>query len=542
MTEVELTHALGGWPAGQLSTPTDGPSPSEVTLLQTVNGAASQRVFPVATSVYGRAYERTAASQSWTETLEPPADLETVIDEELLFLDELPNGWGSLELGTINPLPLELELGQHPGGGGSCPVKPTYLEVAQRALDYLGADLVILDGPGLILDHRVPYDYTTKGKTVQAVLDETIFATNPRWWGDGLTVYVDGRELTPGTLATVAGIETLTTRVQRGAVIPEPSPPAGEPDPGQGTFETHESGTFTWTEAAGAGEEYTETTYTVTKANGQLTEEREVRQAYVPSLAGPVWATVYDSLTTREYHPACGEAMVREVQVVNAARTDITYWNLDLVNVAWGVTILPVEDFVPPMYMTLHKTIRQSWHAEGWLRSREEVTLEPGAYWINARGEVWGEIAYRRTSRTEYNLPVGNGLWLTRVTEYVPSEAPVWVAPEGGVVASEATYPVAGVNTFTRISDSPPPTVSCPADPCRVEETPAERYARELAVREAMLVNDPDREVVTLTLKHLALEWSVGDTVDGYVVTRITRNVASDNLSCEVELWGAHGG
>lgn len=527
MIRLDLQHALSGWPAGEVASPTPPMELNGVTIRESVNGEARSRHFPAASNPFLTTYERGVDSQEWSETIEAPTLDESL--PELLFDDELSSG------GTA-PYPLDAALGA--ATGVNCPLKPTRLEVAQRALQHLGFDLVIFDGPGLpLLNERVEYDYRTLGKSTSQVLSETVLLTSPRWWADGSTVYVDGRALQVGTLPETGGLTLLTQMLVRGADPRMPTPPF-DPDVDGGTFETFESGTYTWTESAGIGDQYRETTWTVTKAGGQVVEEREVRREFVPSVTGPFWAVVYDSLTTREYHPLCSQALIRETQVVNAARTDLTYWN---VTVAGGLrpTLQPIEDWVPPLYEALRKEVRQAWHAEGWLRTREEVTSEASAFWITITGTPVADIAYRRTTRTESNVPIGNGLWLQTVTEHLPSDAPVWVQ-QFGTQAVEETYPIAAVNTFTRISDGPPPTVSCAADPCRVERTPAEQYARELVIRDAVMINDPDRIAYRLALKHLALDWSVGDMIDGLIITSIDRSVTSDDVECEVTLWGAY--
>jgi hypothetical protein len=150
-------------------------------------------------------------------------------------------------------------------GGGQ-----TRLQLAIAAVAEAGMTLTVL-GTIPNADRAVPSDYTTEGATADAVLNDMLLASDPRvWYLDGVVI-VDGRTFaTQETTDPAAFLDAdlladdgASWSDQAGRTDPEPlladytsecdrEDPAGDgPGSPDGTFETFETGVYSWTERSG---------------------------------------------------------------------------------------------------------------------------------------------------------------------------------------------------------------------------------------------------------------------------------------------------
>jgi hypothetical protein len=539
---IEL--ALGGWPAITLGSPEAATVRSNITLHQQQEGqAARSRSFTVLPNPYGEAYNRSFSDAMHEFSAgDNQALLNTRLDTEQLAPWELPR-----QGATPCHYSIDAELGHDVGGSTLCPVLPTRLNVARRALAHVGLTLVVYPGPGLpFLNDPVEYGYTTKGKTVQQVLSDTLLETNPRVWMEDTIVHVDGRALLEGGPSGIGHVLSYSWSLQPGysEAVPEREKLPEEEACALG-FEQLDDAEYSWSETTGNADDYslTTVTYTIRKASGQLALEREQRWGYVNTWSGYRWHQIYDALTEREFHAICPQAMVKETEVVRAVNLDTIYANLMIHPGATALgKVTEIKDFQPPLVEMNRKTVTQTWHAEGWLKSRVEVKQELAA-WAQLLLAGDFEPGYKRTVRSEFNLPTGDGMWMTRVVEQIPVDVPVYEPVSEGSQAFTMTYPVAYTNAYTRLTDQAPPSVSCEAadDPCAPVLTDAARVERDyqhaLKVHAAKQVMSPLLRVHALTLPGLQLHLTRGEFQHGCFVARVAFVGEANDARTEVELW-----
>lgn len=498
------------------------------------------RLYPVLHESLMDSYSRSEGTEVTTGEFQDSLVVlrDTVIEEELI----LP-GERRIAIGVAPPsdVPANLDATLSPPSAIICRnTMPERNAVLARLGEHLGVIFILRGGPGLPdMRRQVLSDFTTLNRKAGEVLDDLVLNSGARIWKSGSTVTIDGRQLPEGALLpSIRSVTDLQRVFVRGG---EYAPVTPEPDPGDDpdeTFETMDDAEHSWVEHLHAGEDSQEIHYRLVKEAGSLVLEEERRYGYVQTLSGPQWVQVYHVLKEHEYLPYCRDAMIRSVETVRQARTDMTYWTI---RIAPGEVVEHVRDWAPELMMTSRKMVTQRWHAEGWLRLRSEVTDEAAGFVQSFfDGSPIGEIAYKRTTRSEEWTPTGGGQWLQRVTEHIPTNRPVYEVESDSshtaVATYEvvATYPIAQVRSFSRPTDSPPPQLSCPG--LNPETVCEDRSEEDLS--EAQAVNDPDRYVVTLTLPGLAFGYSVGDMLPGGAyVTEVRFTYTPEAAETELELW-----
>ena len=458
-------------------------------------------------------------------------------------------------------------------------ILPTRLALATAALDAAGISLALFPGPGLAgLDEPVPADYTTEGKTADEVVADMLLRSNPRSWFAPGVLFVDGRALPSGTLAAPAnplvapvglwndeavdgGDISVTTNTPGDAPVAPvladftaECDDATDPEPCSGrTFETAQSAILEWTERAGSDYLYTETDYRIVKVGGRITEERTVTRAMrmlfgrslgvgAAGLTGEaVLMPVEWTEKTNTYLACCPEALAHSVERTWVPRIYDTT----------GITD-PSSD--PDVYLSTMKELRQTWHAEGWLRSRIETEAVLNGWSFSGSGTF---PTYKVRSRIESNLPIGNGLW--RIDTRLHDTAPMPITESvGGSIEYIGVRNAATVTAYTVMTDAAPASVSCgELDPCDPDADcatlAARRYAAavaayedELAVHTARALNQPERMLVqSFTLDRgatVALGDLITTTRGDAIVTRISWSGTAgeqprDNV--QVEAWSS---
>ncbi|MBA2666059.1 MAG: hypothetical protein H0U69_03370 [Trueperaceae bacterium] len=488
-------------------------------------------------------------------------------------------------------------------------VMPTRLELATSAALGAGVVLALTRGPGLYgVDDRVPTDYTTLGKAPMAVIGELLLRTDARYWFTPGILHIDGRAMPsaasadppsdpmtgPGALwldqATESGsvsvdLDASTTKAQAALALkaPDLAEFLKDCDPSEAdgcvgrTFETMENGVLAWTEESGdpTTGSYTETAYRITKVGGQVVEERTTTSAnrivwrrdllndWTPGLGywrpTPVLMVVEWTIKTNTFLGCCPNALSHSVE---------NTW----------VPRLPDERFSPEgdprlqaganeaagVYLSATRETTQTWHAEGWLRTRVEAEAKQDG-WTYAFGgenltlEVTYVPSYKRSSRSEKFIPIGGGKWHidTRINGVVPMAIREYTSLGTEIVGAHDTVIV---NSYTIESDGGPPTVSCDVDPCNPDETCEERaqrrydealeeHAEETAVLASRAINRPARLLRQSFAVNRSEDVQVGDFVTTTrgpaVVTRITWSGASPHGGGEpsdetsIECWSA---
>lgn len=433
---------------------------------------------------------------------------------ELMPIEELPDG--NMLSGCLSPHATSLCSGSNLSIRCATiallpTVLPTRLELAQTAATELGLTLTIQGGTSGLTNPSglVDEDYRTLGKTLQQVLDDLLLGAGaPVWYAPG-TVIIHGGGLPTATLEfpTLRGVGGSSS-IQPGAVFDTPEPQLADyladcrdqdNDPGspcnQETFETAYSGTLTWVERAGSGRSYTEVRTTLTKSHGQIVLEEIVTSRAIWTLSGdPLGggSTVVAPVewTTREhtYLACCPTALSHSLE-----RTWVTRFNDDP-----GATY----ETAAGVYLSAYKEVTQEWHAEGWLRSRIEVSHSHHG-WNLGPGLVVTPT-YKTASRTEQYVPVGKGMWYINTSV---SDSVLMPVGENLGSAPVGTHWGAVVNNYTVVTDQAPAQVTCDepgSDPCQpapcatVREADYDRdHAVWAAVRDAWDANNPSERLVT---------------------------------------------
>lgn len=537
ITHVNLITRLRQGTTGDAQVVGDPPSINSVTLSQTTDGTYQQVRFNVLHNDQHTGYTRDADAEVWTATFEDELAIlvDRIIQDDLILPAERQVAVG-VTGSADRPAPLDALLGPRPGVMCNN-MMPTRRELIMRLGNALGVDIVLHDGPGLPnMDRKVLSDFVTANRQVGEILDELTVQTGARMWVRNGQLHIDGRAIPSGGLPRIPAAISITRSFIRGSRRPGLDPdPGGQPDPDADTFETRDDAEHSWVEhTIGADEsDRQEIHFRLVKAGGDLVLEEERRYGYVQTTSGPQWVLTYHVRKEHEYLPYCRGALVRSVETVRQARTDMVFWT-SRVSTITGIT--HVRNWAPDLILSSRKVVTQRWHAEGWLRLRTEVTEEAAGLVQSASGADTGDVAYKRTTRAEEWTPLGGGQWLQRVTEHIPTSRPVYeIQPDGGGYEVLTTYPIAKVNTFSRPTDGPPPQLTCDSLDARVaceDRSPED-------VSDAIMTNDPDRLVFNVTLPGVAVNYRVGQMLTGAYVAGVRYTVTPDTAETEVELWVA---
>lgn len=486
---------------------------------------------------------------------------------ELMPVDALPAGpdviggclqpHGTTLCDGLDPIIRCMALAQLPE------ILPTRLELVTAAADSVGLQLVVLNGtsgltaPGGL----VSADYRTEGKTLAQVLDDLLTGAGaPVWYAPGI-VFVHGGGLPTVTLElpAVRGAGGSST-AQPGAVFEDPEPilaeyladcrdDTGSPgDPCDGeTFETARSGTLTWVETAGAGLSYQEITTTLTKEDGRITrEEVTTRRA--------MWRPG-DNITSPFQHSGGGSVVIAPVEWTVREHTYLACCPSALshsLERTWAVRGVTDPDdtyeTAAGAYLSLVKEVTQTWHAEGWLRARLEVTQTHHG-WNLGPGLVVSPT-YKFASRNETYVPIGRGLWHINTTVRDSILMPVGENTSTPV----GTHWGEVINTYTVVTDQAPAQVTCDEpgmDPCTgapcadVREADFDRDHAEWAAKAAAWdANNPATRVtttITYTGRH---QLQPGAVTPLGLVASVSWSGSGDRTdqpgeSTTVEYWGA---
>lgn len=430
-------------------------------------------------------------------------------------------------------------------------VLPTRLELARRAADLASVTLLIHDGPGLVgHSDLVPADTVTVGRSVGEVIRDMLLRGDPRaWYAPGVMI-IDGRALPSGSTAAPASDMLISDALWKDAAVnaarvdviesPAPASAGDEPqladftadcsetlDPCDArTFETLQNGTLTWTENAGSGTSYVETEYKIVKENGHVVNETSILRGWRYYVKGPVGIGAFPTTFEQRFEPfqwtvrqhtylaCCPDALAHTIETVTAARYADRDADYDGAPDLW--------DTFPNSYLQSQKEVTQRWHAEGWLRSRIEVTSTIRGWKYDGTGI---SPTYDQSVRSERYVPVGGGLWSVETKLSEAANLPIASGATGEVSEGIGGTSTAVVNSYNVITDAAPPTVSCGgANPCGEVETCSERaqrlydeahaeWATADAIADAAASNMPARilrQVLTTTQR---LPVALGDTV-----------------------------
>jgi hypothetical protein len=214
-----------------------------------------------------------------------------------------------------------------------------------------------------------------------------------------------------------------------------------------------------------------------------------------------------------------------------------------------------------PKYYTQKRTIvGQRWHAEGWLRSRKESTKEyDGIIAIRKEGTSSLDISYsvvilyKYTERTETYIPIGNGLWRISTNVRTSHQKPIYEPLNPDAEEGDEDYAVMEVtdsrsqrvsNTYTVITDQPPPSVSCPPKTCveladerTCEEKATDRWEEDHAEWAARLQQARAKRVWSIRSKHLAPNFKVGNLVNGGIVANVTHEARDGQGGTTATVW-----
>jgi hypothetical protein len=407
---------------------------------------------------------------------------------------------------------------------------PTRKEVAEGAAALAGLGLVWL--PGLDApdpDQLVYPEFTTDGRTAGDVLSEVVLAATGRWWIEDDTLVIHGTTLdanagSVGPYGTLPMVETHDYDDEpTGDPGPEPNlddylnecNPEPEGETG-GIFETVTDGEWSYTTAAGAGDDLTETEVRLRKEDSKVVEEETIVRGWRKTSSGAntsrTFSTVTRTLARHTYMEGCGEALV--------ATTEITHrW--PSLNDVQGAPSEPLPEArepgtndpddpgqegapfwtmtdeqqwfnaMPKPYVEQQRFISQSWNAEGWLQARQETRRSHmGFAFIKTPHSIIDDTflyqvipMYKVESRIDRWVPIGKGMWHVMVNESFTEMKTVLGNPDPdlpddvqpiGVQTSGATH------AYTIITDQGPPQVTCGKDKSECEDSNLRKYQFDL--------------------------------------------------------------
>jgi hypothetical protein len=469
-------------------------------------------------------------------------------------------------------------------GGGQ-----TRLQLAIAAVAEAGMTLTVL-GTIPNADRAVPSDYTTEGATADAVLNDMLLASDPRvWYLDGVVI-VDGRTFaTQETTDPAAFLDAdlladdgASWSDQAGRTDPEPlladytsecdrEDPAGDgPGSPDGTFETFETGVYSWTERSGTGLDRQTVAHELEKQSGRLVrEEAETSGYFQPFEGARYWGVIARTETEHAYHPVCPEALVSTIETTRQRRSrddlqrlSATPTEAEVGTAPWAVADQQtLFEAIPDWYEARRVLLDQRWHAEGWLRERIETTRELDGMIAdpvtNIAGEVTGynvTLTYRAATRTESFVPVGNGLWHVKTVIRATRQQPVYEpvnpdAEEGdddyGEVELTAIMAIPTTNTYTEVTDQAPPSISCGSGDCDEGGDPYEtcvarataRWEEDHANWEARMQHAGPKRVWTLRANRLVPGVRVGQVLAGGLVASVAHERDDVNASTTIQVW-----
>lgn len=532
-----------------------------------------------------------------------------VPDVEQAFLTDLEAPLGSRELASEEDCAARTPL----DGWG----RQTRLDLAREAAAEAGIVLVVL-GNVPNAGRYVEWDYTTEGATAASVIQDMLLASGPRvWYGVG-RMTVDARLFARGTGSTDPAtfleaqlqadggaswqdqegsdepeplLEDYTERCQRKDPTATPGEDAEEDVDVVGTFETFETGTYTWVERSGRrvgpfddphdpddGSDWRATTHTLTKKNGELVREvattrTQFRRDYDATI-NRIGITEQRTVDN-EFHWACPEALVRRIELTMQRKTIETVPNVS--NRVQATEDAPftarqeqqwVFDAIPIWYVAERRIVDQRWHAEGWLRSRHETRRRLSGMiakpTFDAEGAQNGyevTLLYESDSRSETYLPVGRGLWHIATAVQSVVDEPVYELTNPEAVEGDADYgemfladvsPRRVPNHYTVVTDRAPASVSCGGgedpeeeDPCRDPEDPydacikaaTKRWEIDHADWEARQEHNAPKRVWSLEANRLVPGIRVGQIRGGGLVAGVTHTLDAEIASTSFEVW-----
>lgn len=408
-------------------------------------------------------------------------------------------------------------------------VLPTRGELCVQACEQVGVALFITPGPGIPgLDWLVGHDYRTRGKSPLAVVQELLLDGGAPMWASPGALFVSGSGL-PEAGAFTADRDVISgeARTEQNA-YPDDEPVLSdftkhcgtEVDPCNGdTFETMPTATLEWVEEtipAAPSFMPTRIEHKITKLNGRITIEEATHYGPYRAPAGPssqwAWGWVQTVRTEYAYLNCCPEALAFTEETIHVRKTLDQAPGFSEAGYL-GSEALTWYRAMPETYLHSHKSVQQTWHAEGWLRSRIETSKTFDGWQF--QGDIWSEGSlvtatptYSEAGHEQQYVPIGKGMWhvhtQNRDTILVPFREIDATAATVDIVGSNRTRATAA---FTVVTDSAPPTVTC-SEVCGPEGTCMElaeaefvaAHARWEAIRTAQLLNEPEgKRVVTKT-------------------------------------------
>lgn len=616
-----LQHALGSGPSATLARMDETfPTAGLTTFSQHVTTPAGWRRINVgmrtADAPYGRSWETSNGVPITTlQTGDHRTPLTATILPELVRVPTLQSGgivWAVATSGvTPGVYTFDSDLGDTiRASDDDCaartPIDPTgrqtRLDLARDVVAAAGMTLVTL-GTIPNADRYVEWGYRTEGATADAVLSDMLLASEPRvWYLDGVVV-VDARVIPtqesadPTTFvdADLLADDGASWSDQAARTEPEPVladyldrctrlDPDATPDPeaGEGevpaTFETLEDGTYEWIERTGSGDDYREIRHALRKASGNVVQEvAETRGHFRLNYDSQLrqWGIVHRVDTRNHFHPICSQALTSRTEQAMQRKTveDIpnvsnTLGVTDEATWAASEEKALIFEAIPTWYVQRDVNLDQAWHAEGWLRSKREVTRSLDGMIAtpvtDSSGALTGyavQLTYKTESRVETYLPVGNGLWHVQTTVRRIVDQPVYELVNPSAVEGDPDYGETALidviatpveNTYTAITDQAPPSISCgetpgdeAGDPCTDDQ---DRYAQCVAEQtrrfeidhadwEARQRHNAAKRVWTLQANRLVPDVRVGQLLAGGLVASVTHERSATEASTEIQVW-----
>ena len=503
------------------------------------------------------------------ELVPAPADQQSIDDASLYNLDQL------LDCASSDAETAADSIGS---------TLPARLDLARQAAAEAGFSIVVL-GNVPNMDEPVDEDYRTEDRTAREVVADLLEDANPRTWARGRTVWIDARDLaaTGGSSSVATFIDACDAAADSVSWRDEaPDDPGPEPvlaeyleecsiDAGSGgTFETFDDDTYSWWEANGAGDDYADVLHNITKADGHVTHESEVERSYY---RGDILDRVFGPTTRTErwhtYHSCCPDALVRTTETITQRKTieDLQHFT-SILDDEDAITeddtgyspygdVLPtttteeaIWDAIPSWYTQKRTRVYQSWHAEGWLKTRTEVTREfDGMLAIPQAGggpnpSYDVSLLYKDARRQQTYIPVGNGLWRIHTTVRTTQQRPIYEPVNPDAVEGDEDYgeveltdvrSVRVSNNYTEITDQSPPSVSCDDEDCETRRT--REWTLDHAVWTARQQLGRAKRVWTFTSRHLLPSLTVGDLVGGGIVASVSHTVSPTEKGSDVTIW-----
>jgi len=479
--------------------------------------------------------------------------------------------------------------------------RQTRLDLAREVVAEVGMTLVTL-GTIPNASRFVEWGYRTEGATASDVLSDMLLGSDPRtWYLDGVVV-IDARSMTiQATTDPVAFLDAdlladdgASWTDQPARTEPEPvladytdrcerlNPDATDADATDaevpGTFETFDDGTYEWTERIGSGDDYRETRHALRKSRGQVVQEvAETRGRFRLNYDSQLqqWGIVHRVDTRNYFHPICDDALTSRTERTMQRKTVEDIPNVsgtlgETTDATWSASEEKalISAAIPDWYAEREVDVDQAWHAEGWLRSKQEVTRALDGMIATPVADEAGvltgytvQLTYSTETRVETYLPVGNGLWHVQTTVRRVVDKPIYELVNPDAVNGDDDYgetelvdviatPVE--NTYTAITDQAPPSISCGETPGDEESDPCsddqDRYSQCIAEQtrrweidhadwEARQRHNAAKRIWTIQANRLIPDVRVGQLLAGGLVASVTHERSAASASTEMQVW-----